>query len=216
MQFCTVIFDMDGLLFDTERLFLEHAGAVEKEIGYDVPFEVHLEAIGRTFEDIGRLYREQVSPDFPMDFFMKKTKNRMFQYIKEKGMPIKPGVRELLQRLRQDSIPLVLASSSHREIIDFYMEVSGFGEFFDHLVSGDDVAAGKPAPDIFLRAAELAGCDPADCLVLEDSNNGIRAAHAAGMTAVMVPDVKEAEEDVREMYLTSLSEIGAILDLILD
>jgi len=96
------------------------------------------------------------------------------------------------------------------------MEVSGFGEFFDHLVSGDDVAAGKPAPDIFLRAAELAGCDPADCLVLEDSNNGIRAAHAAGMTAVMVPDVKEAEEDVREMYLTSLSEIGAILDLILD
>lgn len=199
MHASAVIFDMDGLLFDTEKLFLDQTKHVQKEIGFTIPHDLHMQAIGRTFPDVKRIFLDRLGPDFPMEEFMNKTKALVYQHIERYGIPVKPGALELLQKLKKLGLPRLLASSSPHWMIEKNLTASGLKPYFDLQVSGDDVLRGKPAPDIFLYAAKKSHSDPKRCVVLEDSNNGIRAAHAAGMRPVMIPDLKKPEPEVREM-----------------
>jgi HAD superfamily hydrolase (TIGR01509 family) len=209
---------MDGLLFDTENLFLSQSEATEKEIGYDIPRELHYEAIGRTFEDIERIFTAHFGEDFPYEEFITRSKERVYERIQRYGIPMKEGVHELTAALSNRGAALVLASSSPFWIVETNLEAAKMQDVFSLLVSGDEVERGKPAPDIFLLAAEKAGFDPGECVVFEDSNNGVRAAHEAGMRPVMIPDIKPPEEDVREMTFRiyrSLGEAAADLDVLL-
>jgi HAD superfamily hydrolase (TIGR01509 family) len=193
------VFDMDGLLFDTERLFLSLTGETEAEIGYAIPRELHHQAIGRSFADVATLFRSHFGADFPVETFFTRTKERVNRHIREHGMPIQPGVPELLAALEERGLRRVLASSSPLWLIRDSLGAAGMTEVFETWSGGDEVARGKPAPDIFLLAAERAGLPARESVVFEDSNNGIRAAHAAGMRPVMVPDIKAPDEDVRRM-----------------
>ena len=199
MKTATVIFDMDGLLFDTERLYIEQSRISEKEYGLAIPEEIHWETIGKTLGDARKVYAERYGRDFPVEEFMHTTKDLVYRYIEEHGLPVKPGAFDLLRELRDRCFTVILASSSPRWMIEKNLRLAEMADFFDFTVSGEDVERGKPSPDIFLRAAALAEADPAECVVLEDSNNGIRAAFAAGMRPVMVPDIKPPEPDVTEM-----------------
>lgn len=199
MKTAAVIFDMDGLLFDTERLYIEQSKISEKEFGLMIPEEIHWQAIGKTLEDARKVYAERYGRDFPVEEFMQITKDLVYRYIEEHGLPVKPGAFDLLKELKDRGFSVILASSSPRWMIEKNLRLAGMADFFDFTVSGEDVERGKPAPDIFLHAAALAGADPAECVVLEDSNNGIRAAYTAGMRPVMVPDIKPPEPDVTEM-----------------
>jgi len=199
MKTAAVIFDMDGLLFDTERLYIEQSKISEKEFGLMIPEEIHWQAIGKTLEDARKVYAERYGRDFPVEEFMHTTKDLVYRYIEEHGLPVKPGAVDLLRELKNRGFSVILASSSPRWMIEKNLRLAGMADFFDFTVSGEDVERGKPAPDIFLHAAALAGADPAECVVLEDSNNGIRAAYTAGMRPVMVPDIKPPEPDVTEM-----------------
>jgi HAD superfamily hydrolase (TIGR01509 family) len=190
---------MDGLLFDTERLFLSLTRNTEAEIGYDIPYELHLQAIGRSFDDVARLFHGHFGRDFPMETFFRRTKERVAEHIREHGMPVKEGAAELLEALAGLGLRRILASSSPLRIIRDSLRAAEMEGEFEAITGGDEVERGKPAPDIFLLAAERAGVRPSDCVVFEDSNNGIRAAHAAGMRAVMIPDIKPPEEEVRRM-----------------
>ncbi len=213
------IFDMDGLLFDTERLFLEQTDKVEEELGYLIPHELHMDAIGRPFPDVKKIFLARLGEDFPMDDFLKKTKALMYAYIEKKGIPVKPGARELLEELKKRGLTTAVASSSYQWMIDRNLTASGLRRFFDLEVGGEQVINGKPSPDIFLLTAKLAGVEPGSCVVLEDSNNGIRAAYAAGMRPVMVPDIKPPEEDVKAMLFlqcADLCEVRERLDEILE
>lgn len=198
MNFRAFIFDMDGLLFDTENLYLIHAKETEKEIGFSIPAELHIEAIGRTFPDVRRIFLDRLGHEFPMDHFMRRTKERVYEHIDRYGMPVKPGVIELLQALKGRGLMTILASSSTYWMIKKNLAAAQLSSYFDHIVSGDEVEHGKPAPDIFLLAAARAGLEPHECVVLEDSNNGALAGCAAGMRTVMIPDVKPPTAEVAE------------------
>lgn len=218
MKTAAVIFDMDGLLFDTERLYLEQSKITEREMGCHIPMELQLETIGRTIQDCRKIYFSHFGDDFPVDKFMISNKKLVHAYIEREGLPIKPGAEELIAELHKRGIRMMLASSSPHRMIEKNLLMSGLKDYFHEIISGEDVAAGKPAPDIFLKAAERADQEPGNCIVLEDSNNGVRAAYAAGMRPVMVPDVKQPEADVKEMLYriyADLHEVRRDLDRII-
>lgn len=212
MKTAAVIFDMDGLLFDTERLYIEQSRISEKKFGLMIPEEVHWQTIGKTLEDAQRVYAERYGRDFPVEDFMHTTKDLVYRYIEEHGLPVKPGAADLLSELKVRGFCVILASSSPRWMIEKNLQLAGLADCFDFTVSGEDVERGKPAPDIFLHAAALAGADPAECVVLEDSNNGIRAAHSAGMRPVMVPDIKPPEPDVAGMVYKVYGDLKEVLE----
>jgi len=210
MKVHAVIFDMDGLLFDTERLYLEQCRTTERELGLNIPSEIHEETIGIREDDAKQVYISRFGPDFPVEQFMLRTKALVLAYIDGHGIPVKNGAFELISELRRMEVCIVLASSSTRRVIEKYLVKAGWPPVFDRIISGEEVAAGKPAPDIFLAAAESVGVGPEECLVLEDSNNGIRAAFAAGMKPVMIPDVKPPDPDVREMVYKIYSDLRGV------
>ena len=116
-----------------------------------------------------------------------------------RGVPLKPGCREILASLHARGIPMAIGSSGRRAQIESNLSVSGFTSYFFAIASGDEVLHGKPAPDIFLLAAKRLGVPPADCYVFEDSPNGIRAAHAAGMKPILIPDLMPVTEEIASL-----------------
>jgi len=214
MNKAAVIFDMDGLLFDTERLYLDMSAISQKQFGVEIPLELHLQTIGLRLADSTNLYHSKYGPDFPVDAFMRRTKEMVYAHIDRNGIPIKPGAEELLQELHGTDISVVLASSSPKWMIEKNLSLSSLDFYFHLIVSGDEVPSGKPAPDIFLRAAELAGVEPRSCFVIEDSNNGIRAAFAAGMIPIMVPDVKPPDPEVKEMIFRECRDLFEVKNIL--
>lgn len=213
-----VLFDMDGLLFDTENLFLSCSRETKQELGYSIPHELHIEAIGRSFEDSKRIFIEHLGEDFPMENFLQRNHQRVYAHIERYGMPVKRGAVPLLKELRRCGIKTLLVSSSDIWMIETNLKAADMEGFFDLIVSGEEVAHGKPAPDVFLLAAERAQLAPDECVVLEDSNNGAKAGVAAGMRTVMVPDIKPPLPEVEaEVYKVckSLEEVRQILPSLL-
>ncbi|MCF7949806.1 MAG: HAD family phosphatase [Spirochaetia bacterium] len=218
MSIRAVLFDMDGLLFDTENLFLSCSRETKQELGYSIPHDLHVEAIGRSFKDAKRIFLEHMGQDFPMETFLQRNHQRVYDHIERYGIPIKPGAVPLLEELRRRGIKTLLVSSSGTWMIEKNLEAADMAGFFDLLVSGEEVEHGKPAPDIFWLAAERGRLAPEECMVLEDSNNGAKAGVAAGMRTVMVPDIKpplpEVEASVYRVCNT-LEEVQQILPFLL-
>ena len=184
-----ILFDMDGTLLDTERLFIDEW---VKADGRESPelMEALYAIIGVTREQAEAIIYQKLGADYPYEH-CRAFVDEAFRRAREEGtLPLKAGAREILESLWQEGYKLALASSTMREMVVAEMQAVGLYDYFDAIISGDDAPRGKPAPDIFLNAAQALGTDPAACLVIEDSYNGIRAAHAAGMRAVMVPDIK--------------------------
>ena len=211
-----VIFDMDGLMFDTERLARDAWRRAMAEHGYALDDSVYLTAVGRTVEVACRIFLDALGPDLPIDD-IEAAKARYLQEMLTPGPPLKEGLVALLDGIADLGLSTAVASSTARAEVARRLSSVGLLERFDVVVGGDEVALGKPAPDLFLRAGEDLGVAAADCVVLEDSEAGIRAAAAAGMIAVMVPDLVEPSPVVRELaaaVVGSLSEVpGALREL---
>lgn len=189
------IFDMDGLLFDTERLFAEGWGEMAKQFGQvpqpDFPRAVAGTSGAGMLEVIHRYYPEVDALAF-RDGCIAYTEG-----ILRKGIPERPGMREILSFFRNQGTKIAVASSSGREMILDNLCKSGIEAYFDAVISGDQVTRGKPEPDIFLLAAQRLGCAPEDCYVFEDGINGVRAGIAAGCTTIMIPDLYLPTDDLR-------------------
>lgn len=174
-----VIFDMDGTLFDTEAVFQKYWNAIAKERGIVLPDAFKYEICGTSGEVMNRII--------------------------EKHYRVKDGTeiqRECKQRVAKElarGIPMAIGSSGRRTQIESNLLVSGFASYFSAIASGDEVLHGKPAPDIFLLAAKKLGARPANCYVFEDSPNGIRAAHAAGMKPILIPDLMPVTEEIASL-----------------
>ena len=193
------IFDMDGLMFDTERLYQESWMALAAEFG-QVPDPAFPTAVagtaGEGMRKVIRSYYPAVDPEAFISACFQRVRD-----ITRTHLPEKPGLRTLLDLLRAKGVRMAVASSSEEDIIRRNLTTAGVTDYFDVVVSSTDPAVkdGKPAPDVFLYAAARLGVDPRDCWVLEDSLNGIRAAHAAGAAALMVPDTMEPTEEIRKI-----------------
>lgn len=209
-----VIFDMDGLLFDTERLYQEALYLASAEGGHEVAPDFFTRTIGLPKAQCRALLLSHFGETFAVDAFHAAW-IRHFWVIAETRLALKPGALELLDTLDQFRLPRAIATSSSRQTVERHLIAHNLTGRFDTLVVRGDYAAGKPAPDPFLTAAERLGITPADCVALEDSHNGVRSAAAAGMMTVMVPDLLQPTDEIRACCHSVVADLHAVRHLLL-
>ncbi|MDR3766210.1 MAG: HAD family phosphatase [Butyricicoccus sp.] len=196
-----VIFDMDGLMFDTERISYELTHDICARHGLDYTLDMKRRMCGANFDACTRIFREELGIDDSVLTFgqcWSEVRERMAQDFAAHGIPCKPGLRELLDFLSAHGIRMAVASGSSTAVVQKYLDLAGLPACFSALVGGSDIQNPKPAPDCFLLAAERLGVEPADCLVLEDSNRGLQAALRAGMHAIWVPDLDRPDPETEQ------------------
>lgn len=194
-----VIFDMDGLMVDTERPARVFWLRALEEFDARLTEKQYLRIVGRTAVDSTVILKEMLGADFPVEECRARMRELYYADIAENGVPVKAGLLELVDFLRAESIGYAVATSTTRDITVRKLEITGLTSHFDTIVAGDEVTTGKPNPEIFLKAASLLGASPEKVFVLEDSLNGIRAAHAAGMIPIMVPDLVQPDDEIRSL-----------------
>ena len=191
-----VVFDMDGLLVDTEVLVRDVMLQAAPTFGAELPLEVFLQMVGLPSADSDAIALAHFGDAFPLDAYFEEVARRVHA-VCEVGVAVKAGVVELLDHLDVVAIPRAIATSSSHATVRRTLTPSGLIPRFDAIIASGDYQRGKPNPDPFLTAAGRLGVDPLHCLALEDSHNGVRAAHAAGMMTVMVPDLLEATDEMQ-------------------
>lgn len=194
-----VVFDMDGVLFDTERLCMESWDMIAGEHGICDMETIFMQCVGRNANDTKTLILNHYGQDFPYDDFCIETSKWFRQQIERNGMPIKTGVRELLDYLREEDYQIGLASSTKKASVISHLTDAGIRDYFSVIIGGDMVEHSKPRPDIYLLACEQMQVSPEETYAVEDSPNGIRSAHAAGMQPIMVPDLIAPDEEMERL-----------------
>lgn len=205
-----IVFDMDGVLFDTEMVCLEGWKVVAEKNNLPDMENVFPRCIGLNNNDCQTVLKDAYGEDFDYGEFRKQASAEFWNYIENKGLPEKPGVHELLEWLKESDYKVGLASSTRRESVLNCLENAGIREYFEVIISGDMVEHSKPEPDIYLLACKELGVEPGEAYAIEDSFNGIRSAHAAGMKPIMVPDMLAPDEEMRaksEVVLKDLLEV---------
>jgi len=217
MKIVAVVFDMDGVLFDTERIGVQCWTEAAEPTGLQNAREIARMCIGRTIPGTKEVFMEEAAKQgVALDF--EKLHEDCARLILEKeerdGLPVKPGVHEILEYLYERKIPVALATSSKKDIVLSHLEKIGITKYFRKIVTGDMVSHGKPAPDIYIKACEELEAAPENVIAIEDSFNGIRSASAAGLHPIMVPDQLQPTEEIlllAETKCDSLLEVRKLL-----
>ena len=183
-----VVFDMDGLMLDTEPIYKVAWQAASAELGHDLADDFYAQFVGRPNDDCERLLLERFGPQFPLDRFRARWRELWDADATANGIRTKPGLLELLALLDTRKIPFAIATSSEATETAFCLRAAGLDGRFPVRVTRDQIAHGKPAPDIYLEAARRLRTDPAQCVALEDSEAGILSASRAGMVPLLIPD----------------------------
>ena len=211
----TVIFDMDGVIFDTERLYIESCVEIGKKYNIKDVEEACYKCIGVTSEASARIMLDFYGEDFPLEKFRDEV-YELFKKSFEEKLPVKMGVAELLEFLKDREVRIAIASSTSKSGVDRELTQAGLRKYFDAIICGDMVERSKPEPDIFLKAAEVLGSNPEECIVIEDSFNGIRAAHKAGIFCFMVPDILQPDEEMQDKASVILGSLDEVRDYLKD
>jgi HAD superfamily hydrolase (TIGR01509 family) len=208
-----VIFDMDGLIFDTEALYQKAFVAAAGSGGHDIPEELHNRTIGVTWAKSREIFLDHLGADFPVDAYFANMVEH-FDALAATKLALKPGVVELLDLLDQLVIPRCIATSSAHSTVQSHLSAHDLLDRFHGVIGHGDYATSKPAPDPFLIAATRLNVDPVHCLALEDSYNGVRSASAAGMMTFMVPDLLAPTPEIEAMCTGVVSDLHVICELI--
>ncbi|WP_017327626.1 HAD family phosphatase [Synechococcus sp. PCC 7336] len=210
-----VVFDLDGLMLNTEPIYRLAWQRAVTDLGYELAGDWYGGFVGRSNEDCDRLLLEIFGREFPVRDCRGLREQHWRQHILANGIPLQPGLLELLDLLEALDIPKAIATASHRSEAQLSISAAGIGPRFAHAIAGDEVPNNKPAPDIYIQAARQLGVAPEHCLVFEDSNTGAKAAAAAGAVTVMVPDLQQPEPEVlSSLYrvLPSLHEACCLVE----
>jgi HAD superfamily hydrolase (TIGR01509 family) len=194
-----VIFDMDGLMLDTESVAKTAWQRAAVELGYPISDDLYLSMLGRDLRDTEDILVESLGPSFSFETLRGRYLIHFNDHVDRYGVRTKPGLDPLLDYLDRHGIPKSIATSTGRHRATARLERAGVLGRFTHIVTGDEVSRGKPAPDIFLKAAEKMNAAPSDCFVLEDTEAGIQAAHAAGMAPICIPDLKRPSPEIARL-----------------
>ncbi len=205
----SVIFDMDGTLFDTQRIFIPAWNTVGEKYGIK-NMGVHIPAVCGVNPKGSDDYLKNNFPELDVAAFKSEVK----AYVEE-NMVVKfmPGAPELLEFLKENGIKTALATGTSRLSTEHHLNEVGLNNYFDATVCGNEIENGKPAPDIFLRAAELLSVKPSDCFVFEDSVNGIKAGYKAGMKCIGVPDIVTFTDDDRKMMFAEIKSLDKAIEI---
>ena len=207
-----VIFDMDGLLLDTEPLAARAWNDAALALGVDFDDALALAMVGHNFADCAAMVRARYGAGYPVDALLDRWHAAYDTIVARDGVSVKPGVIELIDWLERHEISRAVATSTRRERACAKLVGAGLLARFRDVVGGDEVARGKPAPDIYVEAARRLGIRATECVALEDSAPGVRAALAARMAAIMVPDLHGPPGDLVALDLLVLPSLHEVLE----
>ena len=193
-----IIFDMDGLMIDTEPLAIAGWKFAAKELNITIPEELFPRLIGLNRNLCKTYMMEYMGPDFDFETALTLLHKSVDLHFEKHGVPLKPGLIHILDRLDEAGIKKCVATSTAHKRAMHKLTMAGIAHRFDAITGGDQVAHSKPAPDIFLKAAEVCNIEPENCIVLEDSNPGAEGAHRAGMRVIVIPDLVPPTEATRK------------------
>jgi len=209
-----VIFDMDGLMIDTEAIAKHAFDLAMADYDYSHEPLLFVDLIGYDERSSRRILKHQFGDAFPFSKIRRKMVEYEKAYIHQHGIPLKKGIIELLTFLEKVNIPKGVGTTTSFNKAMKNLEITGLNQFFNHMVAGDQVENRKPAPDIFQNVGLKLDTLPKNCLVLEDSEPGIKAAHAAGMCPVMIPDMKQPSEELKKIIFKVVPDHFAVIDLL--
>jgi beta-phosphoglucomutase len=209
-----IIFDMDGVLVDSEPIHTEIEKLQFKMNGISISDEDHQHFLGTAADAMWKKIAERHILQIPIEELIEQNRTESLRFFSELAeIPVMPGLIDLLKKLQKKNYPMAVASSSFPEIIDLILMKTGLKEYFQVIVSGEEAGKSKPEPDVFLLAAQKLGVKPENCLVIEDSFNGIKAAHAAGMSCVAYqsPGTDPKTQKEADAVVKSFDQLGMML-----
>ncbi|MBQ1911464.1 MAG: HAD family phosphatase [Erysipelotrichaceae bacterium] len=208
------VFDMDGLLIDSEKIYLLAAMKCSDLYGYGINEELVKSTMGNNLPETKRKYLAAMGQDFPFEEFLERMEIIHKDYLDNNPLEKKKGVDEILDYLDTKGIQKVIATSTFRETADRFLKSVALDGRFDHIVYGDDLSESKPKPQIYLKAIEPFPYDKEEILAFEDSANGILSAHAAGLKVVHIPDIAYIPEEIKEKSFIVLKDLLEAIKLI--
>lgn len=211
---CGLVFDMDGLLFDSERIVQRSWELAGTSLGYPHMGECIYHTLGMNLDGRNAYFRKHIGEDFPCSEFAQHAREQFYQIVSREGLPVKPGALELLEYAKEKGYRIGIATSSRREYAWNNLKQAGIFSYFDGGVYGDMVSRAKPDPEIYLRACGCLDLPPRTCMALEDAPAGIRSAHCAGLLTVAVPDLVQPPEEIRPMIFRICSTLRDVIPLL--
>ena len=207
-----VVFDMYGVIFDSERAIMQCWKEVASRHNIPDIEKAILACTGTTMVRTREIMLNLYGADFPYDEYARESSAIFHSRYDGGRLPMKQGVKELLTFLKERGKKIALASSTRQQVVTDELRDAGIIEYFDRIICGDMVSRSKPAPDIFLKACEELNISPSDSYAIEDSYNGIRAAHAGGLHPIMVPDLLPADEEMQSLAEIVLPNLTSIME----
>lgn len=212
----SIVFDMDGLLFDTERVADLAADWIGQRMGLGSTAYMNRLTLGLNAQMILATWKQHFGERFNADTFVRLRDEFLKQYYSTNKVPPKPGLYELLQWLHQNNIPMAVASSSKRSEVEFNLNNAGIIDYFSAIICGDMIKQSKPHPDIYLTACRALNAEPQNCFALEDSKNGLLSAHSAGCRTIMIPDLWQPDEQILSILYGRFNSLSDFLEWLID
>lgn len=214
MKIKAVVFDMDGLMFDTERLTYEIINQVMTEKGYDYSLDFYKQTIGKRSVDVVSMYKEKFGDAFDYQAMKAGNMEVFWDYTAKNGVPAKNGLFQLLDYLKENNIKIALATSTTSKSATEILKRGKVIDYFDVLMCADSVTKGKPDPEVFAKACEKLGLQPCECMGLEDSFNGIISSSEAGLVTVMIPDLIPPTEEIANRCYKVCKDLTEVIEII--
>ncbi len=211
-----VIFDMDGVLFDTERVYLESWIKVFKEYGYTMTKEMYIPLMGTGRKNVKEVFKKTFGDNIPIEEMYLKKDELLFKAIDNNEVPLKLGAIDILCYLKKEGYKIALATSAKRDRVTKQIKANNMNNMFNAIVCGDDVVNSKPDPEIFLKAAKKLDVNPENCVVIEDSLAGIKGANKGGMKGFHVEDLKKADDEIKILSTKTFKNLVEIKEYLRD
>ena len=209
-----VIFDMDGLMFDTERVFVKAWDYAGEKIGVGKAGYMVYKTLGMNIKASYNVWKTEFGDRYQEEELRKYTKEFLQKYYAENKVPVKKGLYVLLDYLKKAGVKMAVASSSPRWEVEKHLKDAGIYDYFVGIVCGDMIQNSKPDPEIYLKACELLETKPSECLALEDSKNGLLSAHRAGCKPIMVPDLWQPDEETEKILYAKFEDLEMVKDFL--
>lgn len=208
-----VVFDMDGVIFDSEHLIYECWKKIGPKYNFNTLDTVFFKVLGTNMQYTEQVFKAEYGENIPYKEFREEARYAFFDTIARAGIPVKKGVKELLEYLKTTDYKIGLASSTRLEVVSHELKMAGLYDYFDVVIGGDLLENSKPEPDIYIMACEKLGADPKKSYAIEDSYNGIRSAFSANMIPIMVPDMVAPDDEMRQKAFAIKNDLIEVMEM---